>query len=79
MFDFTSGRPLVNAPFAALLEFEVFDRIGEIDVISVNASIRECPLQQLTGRPNKRPTLSIFLITRLFADKCKCRTDGTFA
>ena len=79
MFDLSSGRSLVNASFAAVLEFEVFDRIREIDAISIDTCIRECPLQQLTGRPNKRPALPILLVTGLFANKCKGRAEGTFA
>src|SRR3546814_20220822 len=60
---------LVEAPFAARLELEMLDRVGEEQPPPVEPSLVQRLVQHLSRRPHERPPLQILLIARLLADK----------
>ena len=59
----------MNAPLAALNEFEVLDRIGDIDLAAVDTGFFHRAIKQLARRTNERPPLPFFLIAGLFANE----------
>jgi hypothetical protein len=69
----------VNAPFAALFEFEVFNYVGDVDVLAIDARLDQCLIQQMAGRSHKRPALLILLVAGLLADQHKASLFGTLA
>jgi hypothetical protein len=62
-------RTLVQAPLAALLEFEMFDRIGDEKLDSIKAGVGGRAVENAAGRPDEGMAAQIFLIARLFPDK----------
>src|SRR5690606_41292812 len=67
--DLGRGGPLVDPPFAARLELEVLDRVGEVDPVPVDARLLDRPGEHPPGRPDERGALPVLLITGLFADE----------
>src|SRR5260370_29962127 len=65
--NFCFRRFLVNAPLAALFEFEVLDGIGDVNIRTVDACLFERAGQQTAGGSDKRLPRKIFLIARLLA------------
>jgi hypothetical protein len=65
----------MDSPLSALLEFEVFDSIGDVDALAVQAGFCHCAIQKLTGRAYERPALPIFLVAGLFANERDRRTN----
>src|SRR5260370_39105062 len=65
--NFCFRRFLVNAPLAALFEFEVLDGIGDVNIRPVDACLFERAGQQTAGGSDKRLPGKIFLIARLLA------------
>ena len=51
--DLIGIRPLVQPPLAAHFVFEVLDRVGDEDVLALDAGVRQRPVQQ-RGRPGRR-------------------------
>ena len=60
---------LVDAALPALLEFEVLDCIGDIDVAALDAGFRHSAVEELAGGSHEGPALPVFLVARLLADK----------
>jgi hypothetical protein len=60
---------LMNATFATLLKLEVFDGIGDINTLPVDACIGHCPIEQLPGGSDEGPALTVLLVSRLLADQ----------
>ena len=56
----------MESPFAALLPFEVLDRIGDI---GLQAGFCHSVIEQAPGGPHKGPALTIFLVAGRFTDQ----------
>jgi hypothetical protein len=61
--------PFMQPTLAARFVFEMFDRVGDVDLVAVETGFIQGAIEHTPGRPDKRMALPIFLITRLFADK----------
>ena len=57
----------MNAPFSPRRPFEMFDYIGHISVLSLDAAFFECAIKNFSRRPNKGPAGEIFRVSWLFA------------
>lgn len=62
--DLQLARLLVNAPFAARLEFEVFDGIRHVRRLAVDRGIRQRAVLELAGWPDERLAGAVFLVAR---------------
>ena len=69
MVDLPDVRAIMNAAFALLLEFEMFDRIGDIGLRTVNSGLAQRGVKHLSCGANKGLPLQIFLIAWLLANK----------
>src|SRR5579875_3643972 len=72
-------RTLVQAAFAAGLEFKMLDCIGDEYLAAVDAGVRERPGENATGGPDERMPLLVLLIARLLADHHHARMRRSFA
>jgi hypothetical protein len=77
--DFAGVRAFVQAPLAARLKLEMFDRVGHVNALAIDAGLRERPIQQEAGRSDKWPALAIFVVSGLFADKHDLRVRRAFS
>src|SRR5687768_7516137 len=71
--DLGRARLLVDPPLPPRLPLEVFDGVGDIDLIARNTGIRERLVEHRAGRSDKGLSLPIFLVARLLADKHHAR------
>ena len=78
-FDLAGLRLVVDAPFAALDELEMLDRIGDVDRRAVDPGLLERDVEQLPGRADERPSGEVLLVTRLLADEHDRGIQRTFA
>ena len=69
----------MDAALAALLEFEVLHRIGEIGLGTVDPGLPHGLVEELAGRSHEGPTLQVLLIARLLADEDDVGMDRAFA
>lgn len=69
----------VDATFSSRFPLEVFDRVGDVNFLAVNACFRKRLIQEVAGGPDKRFAFQILLIARLFADKNNLRGRQAFA
>ena len=76
MLDLAGGRLGMDAAVAALLEFEVLHRVGEVGLLAVDPGLPERPVEKLAGRTDEGAALQILLIARLFADEDDARMAG---
>jgi hypothetical protein len=67
--NFRIGGFLVHAAFAAKFKFEVFDRIGDINLFSGHIGCCQRSCKKQAGRTNEWAARNIFSIPRLFANK----------
>ena len=67
--DFAGVGTLVQPSFAALLELEMLDRVGDVNTASIHARLDKRPVKQQTCRPDERTAFPVFSISRLLADK----------
>jgi hypothetical protein len=79
VFHFTGRWPLMDAALSALLEFEVLDGIGDVNVGPIRARLRLLRDREAGRRGQERPALPVFLIARLFANKRHWNSDGPLA
>src|SRR5580765_1049690 len=63
------ARRLVDPALAALLELEVLDRVGDVDLFALQPGFGQRPVEHLARRPDERRSLKIFLIAGLLADE----------
>ena len=63
--DFSRRRLLVDAPFAALLEFEMLDGVGDVHLVPIKSGLRQGPIEQQAGRSDERSALPILLVSGL--------------
>jgi hypothetical protein len=59
----------VQTEFAARYEFEMLDRIGDVDLLPVDAGLLERPVEHLARRADERLAGEIFLVAGLLADQ----------
>jgi hypothetical protein len=69
----------VYAALASRLPFEVLNRIGDINVVAINASGLKRFVEELSCGTNERPPLQVFLIARLFTHEHHLGTNAAFA
>lgn len=75
--DLPGIRSLVNMPLAALLKFEMPDRIRPEGLIARYAGGRQRFIQHATGRADKWAAGKVFLVARLLANQNEpCLTPG---
>lgn len=72
-------RFFVNAALAPRLPFEVFDHVGDVGLLAIDAGFFKRIVEQLTRRTNERFAGQIFFVAGLFADKHDVCTAGAFA
>jgi hypothetical protein len=77
--NLASLRSGVKTAFAPWLPFEMFHRIREINVAAVEAGRGKGLVQQLSGRPDERMPLSVFLVAWDLTDNHQTRFGGAFA
>src|SRR3546814_18714748 len=63
---------------APLFEFEMLDRIGDIDLRPVDSRLAERSVEDLTRRTNERLSCQIFPVAGLFTNKQHPRTTSDF-
>ena len=59
----------MQAAFAALLELEMLDRIGDEHLAAVDAGIDDRAVEHAACRTDERMALSVLLVARLLADQ----------
>src|SRR5205807_1798460 len=60
---------LVDPALAALLELEVLDGVGDVDLLALEPRVGQGLVEHLAGRTDERRALAIFLVSRLFSDE----------
>jgi hypothetical protein len=71
--------PLMNPALAAGLPPEVLDRVGEVDVVALDATIGERLIQHMPGGANERMALLVLLVAGLLADEEERRVQAALA
>ena len=67
--DLALRRGLVQPPLAAQLPLEVLDRVGDVEVLAVDARRLERAVEEASGRPDEGQPLLVLLVARLLADQ----------
>ena len=72
---------LVQTAFAARVArpFEVLDRVGDVDVLAVDARGFERAIEQLAGRSDERASGGVLDVSGLLADDHESRAAGALA
>jgi hypothetical protein len=76
--DLACGRALMDAPFAALFEFEVLDGIGQVARCPIDPGFAERSVEQLACRADEGAPLPVFLVSRLLSDEGDSRALWSF-
>ena len=69
----------MDAPLAARGEFEMLDRVGDIDARAVDPRLAQRPVEHLPGRTYERLAGEILLIAGLLADEHDLGVDRPLA
>jgi hypothetical protein len=77
--NFAARRFLVNAPLAVLLEFEMFDRVGEVNIRAVDLRVFKGAVQQTSCRANERSSGQVLFVPGLLPYHHYSGTQRTFA
>jgi hypothetical protein len=56
---------LVDAPLAALFEFEMLDGVGDVHLVPIESGLLQRPIEQQAGRSDERSALPILLVSGL--------------
>ena len=67
--DFGAVWFFVDAAFAARLPFEMFDGVGDVGFVAVDAGLFERGVEQFSCWADERLALAVFLIAGLLSDK----------
>ena len=59
----------MDSALAALLELEVLDRVGDVELLALATRFGPRLVKHLAGRTDEWRALPIFLIPRLFSDE----------
>jgi hypothetical protein len=65
--NFTGAGLFVDAAFPTWFPLEMFHYIGDMNFFAINTCFEERSLQQTPGRSDKRLSVQIFVVSRLFA------------
>ena len=76
--DFQRIRFLMDAPLSPRFPFEMFHRIGDINLFPIDAGFHKRLMENLSGQSDKRMSLNVFLIARLFAHEHHSRFRAAF-
>jgi len=77
---YVAGRgALVQTSLAALDMAKMFDRIGDIASLALDADFSETGIENLTRGTDQRSPANILLVARLFGHEENSRSDGAFA
>lgn len=68
-FDFSDRWFFVDSAFAAVLKFEMFYGIRNVNGFSLDSGVFESAIEQPAGGSHKRPAGEVLLVTRLLADE----------
>jgi hypothetical protein len=81
VMDFLAAGFVVEPSFAARIgfPFEVFDGVGEIEVVAVEAGFLQGFVEQLPGGADEGATLEVLAVAGLFADEHDAGVAGAFA
>jgi len=60
---------LVNPAFPTLLEFEVFDDVGDVNIGPIDASFYKRPIEQFSGWSYEWESLQVLVVAGLLTDK----------
>src|SRR5690606_31279044 len=74
-----AARFAVDPPLAALDEFEVLYRVGQIHALALDSCAPHGVFENFTGRTDERATLHVFHVARLLADEHQLRRRRTLA
>src|SRR4051794_22156366 len=67
--DLALARRLVDAALAALLEFEVLDHVGHVDLRARDAGFLERAVELAAGRADERPPFAVLTVAGHLADE----------
>src|SRR5579871_1925529 len=67
------ARFFVQTAFAALLEFEVLHRVGDVDILAADGGIGKSLVERSAGGTHEGVAFEVFLVARLFADEDHAR------
>jgi hypothetical protein len=73
---FDNRRFLMNATFASLLELEMFDGIGDVDIFARDASISQRPIKHFARRTYEQLAHQILAIAGLLPTSITCADAG---
>jgi len=77
--DFERIRLFVKPDLAPWFPLEMLHCIGDVDLAAINSCRFQALVQELPGRPDKRPSLLIFTIPGLLSDQEQCCVDAALA
>jgi hypothetical protein len=77
--DLHAAGLLVNPALTALLESKMLHGIGDVGFRATDTRVFERPIQDLSGRPDERPALPVFIIPRLLTDQKQPGASLSFA
>jgi hypothetical protein len=68
----------MDTALAAFNELEVFDRVSDVDVLTIDASLNESAVEDAAGGSDEGFAGAVFDVSRLFADEHDARVSGPF-
>lgn len=77
--DLERARLHRESAFAALLPFEVLDRIRDVDLLAGNLGLLQRGKEKVSRRPDERLAGEVFALIRLVPDEHHLRGSGTFS
>jgi len=77
--DLQRIRLLVNAPLASRLPLEVFDGIGDVRLLAIDARLQQSLVQQRSRRPDEGLAFPILFVARLLPHEYDFRVECTFS
>ena len=77
--DFVTVWPLVQAPFAAHLMLEMFDRVGDEHFLARNTRLCQCLVKDTPRWTDERLAGKVFLVAGLLANQHQMRMAAAFA
>jgi hypothetical protein len=69
----------VNPAFAALFKLEMFDRIRDVYLGTIDSCVLQSSIEEMAGRSDERAALLILLVSGLLADKNDPRRAGSLS
>ncbi len=69
----------MDSPLPPLDEFEMLDRVGNVDVVRQDSGTFHCVMEQLSSRPDEWMAEPVFAVAGLLPNEHHSRADSTFA